>query len=462
MTRLLIRRGAILSMDDAIGDLPRGDVLIEGERIADVAPRIVADDTRVIDASDCIVLPGFINAHLHNWQTLLRGIGADWTAADYDDILHAQLAPRYSPADLATATRYGALAQLDAGATTIFDWCHNNPTPDHTDAALDALEQSGIRAVFGHGTVKPDPKPGQPHYSQIPHPRGEIERLRKGRLASDDARVTLAMCILGPEYATLDVCRRDFALAREFGLFSSAHVWGHAKRTVPGGYRTLAAEKLLSADHNIVHGNYLSDEELGIILDAGISATSAPAPELRLRANEPLSGRIRRRGGRPSIGVDGNAFGCDRMLDALRFALQSQRLFNNLAAARERPNETLPVSINTREALAWGTIDNARALRLDHRIGSLRPGKLADLIVVRRDSLTVAPATDPAQAVVNYAQSADIETVLVGGRIVKEGGRLTGKAVDKARSDADQTAARLLASLPPDLRARCALGAPSL
>ena len=458
MVKLLIRHGTILSMDDRIGDLPRGDILIEGDRIADIAPSIESADARIIDASDRIVLPGLINAHLHNWQTLLRGIGADWTATDYDDVLHAQLAPRYRPADLATATLFGALSQLDAGTTTIFDWCHNSPTPDHTDVALDALEDSGIRAIFGHGTVKPDPKPGQPHYSQIPHPRGEIERLRKGRLASDDARVTLAMCILGSEYSTLDVCRHDFALAREFGLFSSAHVWGHPNRTVPGGYHTLAAEKLLSQDHNIVHGNYLEDDELDVILGAGISVTSAPAAELRLRAREPLSGRVRRRGGTPSIGVDCNAFGCDRMLDALRFALQAHRMFNNQIAAQSQPTGALPVSIKTREALAWGTIDNAKALRLDHRIGSLRPGKQADIIIVRCDGMTVAPARDPAQALVNYAQNADIETVLVGGRFAKEGGRLTYKGVDKARGDADTVAARLFASLPPDLRKRCALG----
>jgi 5-methylthioadenosine/S-adenosylhomocysteine deaminase len=457
MTKLLIKQGTILSMDDRVGDL-RGDILIDGDKIADIAPIIAAGDARVIDASGKIVMPGLINAHLHNWQTLLRGIGSDWSANDYDDVLHAQLAPRYTPSDLATATLYGALSQIDAGTTTIFDWCHNSPTPAHTDAALDALEESGVRAVFGLGTVKPDPKPGQPHYSQIPYPRGEIERLRKGRLASDDARVTLAMCILGSEYATLDVCRHDFALAKEFGLFSSAHVWGHANRTVPGGYRTLKAEGLLNPAHNIVHGNYLDDEELGIVLDAGISVTSAPAPEVRLRANEPLSSRIRRRGGTPSIGVDCNAFGCDRMLDALRFALQSHRLFANMIAAKERPKDMLPVAIRTREALEWGTIDNAKALRLDHRVGSLRPGKQADIIIVRRDSMTVAPATDPAQSVVNYAQSADIETVLVGGRLAKDDGRLTYKGAGKVRRDADAVAARLFASLPPDLRARCALG----
>jgi cytosine/adenosine deaminase-related metal-dependent hydrolase len=179
---------------------------------------------------------------------------------------------------------------------------------------------------------------------------------------------------------------------------------------------------------------------------------------LRTRAREPLSGRVRRRGGTPSIGVDCNAFGSDRMLDALRFALQSQRLFNNQEAAKQQPRGALPVSIKTREALVWGTINNAKALRLDHRIGSLRPGKQADIIIVRRDTMTIAPATDPAQALVNYTQNGDIETVLVGGCFVKENGRLIHRGADEARRKAEATAARLFASLPQDLRKRCALG----
>ena len=458
MAKLLLRSGTIVSLDDTVGDLTCGDVLVEGERIADVARRIDCEDARVIDASGGIVLPGLINAHLHNWQVLLRGIGADWSATDYDDILHAQLAPRYTPSDLAAATLFGALSQLDTGTTTIFDWCHNSPTPDHTDAALEALEQAGIRAIFGHGTVKPDPKPGAPHYSEIPHPRREIERLRKGLLASDDRRVTLAMCVLGPEYATLDVCRHDFRLAREFGLLSSAHVWGRSNRVVPDGYRTIAAEGLLGPDHNIVHGNYLEDDELDLLLDQGVSVTSAPAAELRLHAREPLSGRVRRRGGTPSIGVDCPAFACDRMLDALRFAMQSLRMFNNRAAAGEQADGPLPPSGKMREAITWGTIGNARALRLDHRIGSLRPGKQADIIVVRPQTMTIAPARDPVQALLNFAQNSDIETVLVGGHIVKEHGRVTHSRLEDARRRAETVAEQLFASLPSDLRERCALG----
>ena len=211
------------------------------------------------------------------------------------------------------------------------------------------------------------------------------------------------MRALGPEYATLDVCRHDFRPAREFGLLSSAHVSGRSNRVVPDGYRTIAAEGLLGPDDNIVHGNYLEDDELDLSWIRA-SRSVRPGRGLRLHAREPLSGRVRRRGGTPSIGVDCPAFACDRMLDALRFAMQSLRMFDNRAAAGEQADGPLPPSGKMREAITWAQ-SVARALRLDHRIGSLRPGKQADIIVVRPQTMTIAPARDPVQALLNFAQT---------------------------------------------------------
>jgi len=466
MSSLLIKGACVLSMDSGIGDLDRGDVLVVDERIAEVAPRIDAKADRTIDGRGNVVLPGLINAHVHTWETAMRGIGNDWAGSDYFSFFHARLAPLYTPEDTFIGTLVGSLTQMDAGVTGIFDWCHNNQTPAHSDAAIDALFESGIRAVFGHGTVKAHAKPGEPHFSQVPHPVSEIRRLRIGRLSGNDALVTLAMAILGPDYSTLEVCRHDFRAAREFGLLSSAHVWGRDNRLVPGGYRTIAAEGLLGADHNAVHGNYIEDDELKIMIDSGASVTSTTTGEMNNHVRPSLSGRVRGLKGRPSIGTDSEVATKGDMFGAMRSALLIQRLFanqetvrqletsqNTAAAAFARSNlKTIgtggsfieKVSFKTKEVLEWATINNAKAMGIDHLVGSLTPGKQADLIMVRLDGLHILSAQEPVQAVVSYAQSSDVDTVMIAGRIVKENGRLTFSGLEKRRDELHASAARLL------------------
>src|SRR5882757_9614885 len=250
MSRLLIKSGTVVTIDRGIPDLPTGDVLIEDDRIVAVAPVIAADDAEVIDAAHRIVMPGFVNAHQHTWQTALRGIAANWTIPEYLHNMHAAIAPAFAPDDIHVSTLVGALNQINCGTTTLVDWCHNNPTPAHTERAIDALQESGIRAVFLHGSPKPDPKPGQPHFSEIPHPRSEIERLLPKLNPKDPASlVTVGMAILGPHYSTLEVARADLKLAQEHDLVVSAHQGGGSAKS-PGGWEALEAEGLLSSRLN--------------------------------------------------------------------------------------------------------------------------------------------------------------------------------------------------------------------
>ena len=167
---LLLRSGIVVTQD-AVGVLPAGDVLVEGDRIAAIAPRLEAPNAEVVDCSGHFVLPGLVNAHMHTWQTALRSVASNWTLLEYFRHVHAGLATVFEPQDIHIATLAGSLNQLDHGVTTLVDWCHNNPTPEHTDAGIAGLKESGIRAAFFHGSPKPDPKPGEPHFSEVPHPR---------------------------------------------------------------------------------------------------------------------------------------------------------------------------------------------------------------------------------------------------------------------------------------------------
>ncbi len=437
-----IRNARILSLDAAVGDLPEGDIVVEGGTISRIGRRLRAPGARTVDAAGMIAMPGFVNAHLHTWQTGIRGIAGNWSIPQYLAAMHARIAPRYTADDTYIANLVGALNQIACGATTIFDWCHNNATPAHSDAAIDGLEESGVRAVFGHGSPKPDAKPGAPPYSHIPHPRGEIERLRKGRLASGDARVTLAMAALGPDFSTFEVSEHDFRLAREYGLTISAHSWGAPTRLNRNGYRRLAKRGLLGPDHNLVHGNFIGDAELKLLVDHGVSVTVTPEVELQMSHGTPLTGRLRALGARPSLGVDVESNISGDMFTVMRMALQTQRALDNKRTAGT--GAAAELSIPPREALEWATIEGARALGLADRIGSLVPGKAADLILIDGSHLNLFPVHDPVESVVFHANPSNVDTVMIGGRIVKRGGRLRYRGLRAKQEALADSARRIL------------------
>ena len=157
--RTLVTCGWLVTLDDAIGDHREGELLYEGDTILAAGKALGATADEVIDASDKIVMPGLVNAHMHTWETALRGIGAEWMTADYMRLIHLNLATRYTPQDDYLANLVGALGQIDAGTTTLVDWCHNITTLEHAERAIDGLRDSGIRAVFAHGTAKPPTRP---------------------------------------------------------------------------------------------------------------------------------------------------------------------------------------------------------------------------------------------------------------------------------------------------------------
>jgi cytosine/adenosine deaminase-related metal-dependent hydrolase len=418
--RTLIRGATIITMD-AQGDLPAGDVLVTDGVITEIAPRLYVDDAQVIDAGGSIMIPGLVNAHMHTWQTALRGVAANWSLLEYFHKMHAGLAALFAPEDLHVATLVGSLNQLNCGTTTLADWCHNNRTPAHNDAAIDALMQSGIRAAFFHGTPKPAPAPGELPFWDVPHPRGEIERL----LRAHDGKPLLSVqtAVLGPHYATLEVALHDFRMAHELGLIASVHQGGGAART-PHGWEQLEAAGLLGDNINIVHGHALDDAQLQRFCDLGMSFTVAPEVEMSDGHGIPITGRLRQLGRAPSLGVDLECAISGDMLTQARVALAMQRCMDN--AAYREAHGTIPPSctITTREALAWITIEGARMLKQSHRIGSLAPGKQADLVLVSAGDLNMQPVHDPVSTVVLQASLANIDSVMVAGRWKKRGGRL--------------------------------------
>ncbi len=444
--RLLLRSGIVVTQDPALGVLPAGDVLVEGDRIAAIAPKLAADGAEVVDCTGHFVLPGLINAHMHTWQTALRSVAANWTLLEYFRHVHAGLATVFTPDDIHIATLAGALNQLDHGVTTLVDWAHNNPTPAHTDAGVDALKESGIRAAFFHGSPKPDPKPGEPHFSEVPHPRAEIERLLRGPLSNRHALVTLGMAVLGPHYSTLDVSAHDFALARDLGLVASMHQGGGEAKT-PGGWETLMARGLVGPHINIVHGNNLTDAQLRAFVDLGATLPTTPANAMAQGHRHPITGRLRALGTAPSIGVDLESAISGDMFTVARMALASQRALDNAAERAKSGGIPATSTIPAGEALDWITTRGAAMLGVSDRIGSLAPGKQADIAVMSLGALAMWPVHDPVATVVMQGNGARVRDVLVAGRFAKRDGRLLGPDVAAVRNKLAASGERILGHL---------------
>ncbi len=442
MSRIMIRTPTAVTLDDVLGDLAPADMVIENDRITDVEPagRIGSTpDAETIDARGTIVIPGLINAHMHTWQTALRGIAADWTLLEYFRKMHAGLATAFRPEDLHIATLVGALNQLNCGTTTLVDWCHNNPTPAHNDAAIDALAESGIRAAFFHGSPKPDPQPGQPGFWETPHPRHELERLVRQRAGG---LLSVGAAILGPHYSTLEVALHDFAMVRELGLIASMHQGGGPPRT-PDGWARLEQAGLLGPCVNIVHGQGLSDELLARFCALGMSFTVAPEVEMMEGHGMPITGRLLRNARAPSLGVDIEPAISGDMLTVARFALAAQRALDN--AAHREAHGSIPhaSTVRARDALRWATVEGARMLGVEDRIGSLAPGKQADLVMIRADGLNMQPVHDPAAAVLMHANAGNIDSVMVAGQWKKRAGKLLVEDIDGKLEKLRESGARI-------------------
>jgi cytosine/adenosine deaminase-related metal-dependent hydrolase len=425
-TRTLIVGGTVVTVDTALGDLPRGAVLVEDGVILDVAPEIDVHDAERIDATDCLVLPGLVDTHRHTWQALFRNIASDWTLAHYFTGLHGTLSGLYRPEDTYAGNLIGTLEALDGGITTLLDWSHNLNTPDHTDAAVDAVVESGARVVFGHGG-------GHRHWqpvSSLPHPADDVRRLRDRRLSSDDALVTLCLAPRGNQFATMEVTEEDWALADELGIRISCHFgdgeWGKGRPVA-----ALAERGLLGPTMTFVHCNTLADDELSLMADHGCTASISPDIELQMGHGWPATGRLLDAGIRPSLSIDVCCSNGGHLFGTMRATIGTERGFDN-EQARDRGEASVPeMELTCRDVLEFATIEGARACGMDDRIGSLTPGKRADVIVVRADSFGMTPLNNPVGAFVYNAHPGLVETILVDGRVVKRDGKLVD--VDQAR-----------------------------
>jgi len=407
----LLKGGRVLSLDRNVGDFASADVLIEGSRIAMVQPNVRAA-AKVIDASNMIVMPGFVDTHRHAWQAQLRNIIPNGLLSDYTRDITGRARAVYRPEDAHIGDLVTALGAINAGVTTLLDWSHIGNSPEHTDAAIRGLRDSGIRGVYAFGGGSPGP------LNQYPR---DIRRLRKQHFSSDNQLLTLAMAAgLNPA---------DWAIAREVGAPITVHV--------NGAGQLLGVAAALRSDVTLIHANNLTEAEWQLAAKTGANVSISAPIEMEMGHGVPPIQQALDHGIRPSLSVDVETQMPGDFFTQMRTVFTLQRM---LRLARERAGErNLPPLLTVREVVEFATIEGARDNSLDRKVGTLTPGKEADIIMLRTDQVNVMPVNDPYGAVVLGMDTSNVDTVFIAGKLMKSEGKLVGVDMNRVSRQLSQS-----------------------
>jgi 5-methylthioadenosine/S-adenosylhomocysteine deaminase len=404
--RILLKGGVVLSLDPQVGDFAQADVLIEDGKIREVRPNIFVpeDSAAIVDATNRIVLPGFIDSHHHFYQGILRSILTNGLLnPDYGRDVSGTLTAAYQPSDVYAGVLVTALGMIDAGTTAAVDTSQVSHTPEHSDAGIRALQESGLRAVYAYSR-------GAGPNSQYP---GDIARLQRNTFSTSDQLLTLA---LG---GTLDA--KIFAVAREAGVPAVSHgVNGDTERTLV----ELGRRGLLAAGDEYIHCTHLSGIAWRLIKDTGGHVSLAPPIEMAMGHGMPAIQNAIDNGIRPSLSSDVDVTMAQDPFTIMRATFTLQRL---LALQRTRAGEqNVPRLLTCREVLEFATIEGARCALIDRKVGTLTPGKEADIVMLRADRINVWPLNNAPGVVVNLMNPSNVENVFIAGKIKKWRGNLVG------------------------------------
>lgn len=424
--RLLIRGGAVLSMDAAVGNFVQGDVLVEGKRIVEVAPRIEAPGAAVIEAAGRIVMPGFIDTHHHQFETALRSQlahailindGRPANATNYYETMLQSFSMVYRPQDVYINELFGGIAQLDAGVTTVMDVSQIHHSPEHSDAAVAGLRDAGRRAVFGYFE-------GWGEKAKYP---ADAARLREQYFASDDQLLTMVMGgeIYLPGYEAA------WRTGRDLGLRIALHVVGTFG--MQPTFDALAEAGEFGADNIFIHMTGMSDMAWRKVAEAGAHVSLSVPIEMHMRHGTPPIQKALDLGVSTSLSSDVECTMSADFFTQMRAMITLQRMIVNEAALAGK--EDHPALMQCIDAIGHATVEGARGLGLEARTGSLTPGKEADIVLLDAGALNVAPLNNVPGAVVTLMDRSNVDTVLVAGKVVKWRGALVGFDVARLRSE---------------------------
>jgi len=438
---VVLRDATVLTMNDAREILEGADVLVSGDRIAAVGPDLaVPDGTAEIDARDGLVMPGMIDTHRHMWQTAMRGYGADWTLTQYFVWYYLQWGKIFRPQDIYAGNLLAALEAIDAGVTTTVDWSHGLQTVDHADAAVDALTAVPGRFVLAYGNIQQ----GAWEWSAQPEFRQFVGR--RFTPGDDMLGFQLAFDVTGdPEFPE----RAAFEVARDLGVPVTTHagVWG---ATNDDGIRLMHEGGFMTPQTVYVHAATLSNDSYNRIAATGGSASVSTESEQSAGQGYPPTWRLREHGIPVSLSMDTSVWWSGDLFSAMRTTLGADRAREHLEA-HGRQETVTNCCLRAEDVVDWATRGGAQALGLDSVVGSIEPGKKADLVLIKNEySPVMFPLLNPYGHVAFQAQRGDVHTVLVNGRVVKHDHRLVGTDLTTARQAVGQTVEYLRSQLGPE------------
>jgi len=427
----LIRGATILSMDESVGNIERGDILITGSTITAIGQNLDATGAHVIDASHMIAMPGMVDSHRHAWEGQLRRINPNATCLDdYSNATHFSFAKYYRPADIYIGNLLTALGAIDAGITTLIDNSHNSRTAAHSDAAVEALLDAGIRAIHASGA----PVAGEWDKTHWP---GNWQRLQERYFGNNpDSLVSLAvMAQLEPEL---------WAEARRLGLPIVTEFFGSF---MASELESLHQRGLLGPDNIFNHCTSLPDEGWKIIKEAGVRVNVCPRSDAHYGIEDGMFAiqAAQRHGINPGLSVDNETSYSTDMFMEMRVAFYLQRVMGmhqQHCCGSAHALTTLPAA----RLLKAATVDGAACAGLQDKIGSLTPGKQADLILINAGDINLYPSGNAFGTVVHATERSNIDTVMIGGRIVKQNGKVLGVDSARLRAAIDESRQHLFAA----------------
>ncbi len=479
--RYVLRGGSVMSMDPQVGNFAQGDVLIEGNKILDVGPNLNGGGAAVIDVSGRIVMPGFIDTHHHQFETVLRSFLADGVlindgsnspsgSTTYYEYILLKFAPVYRPQDVYINELFAGLSQLDDGVTTVHDVSQIHHTPKHSDAAIQALIDTGRRAAFGYfegageGVVV-----NTPGYAYPQDATRIINKWFGGKNVNLSSNGLVHMIMGGEVYLGDASTEASWTIGRQLGLQIAAHILSPFGITpildaLAQGQGGSNHDIGIKGDNLFIHMTGQSDMGWKAVQKAGAQVSIAFPIEMNMRHGIPPIIKMQQLAMaagtpiEPSLSVDVECTMTADFFTQMRVAMNLQRMVANQLILEQNtatkietandsfypPNQwptptTQPPLLTTRDVLRYATMNGAKALRLDNKVGSLTKGKEADIIILDATAINVAPLNQVPGAVVSLMDRTNVESVIVAGKVRKWKGQLLDVNLDKLRKQLEDS-----------------------